>query len=121
MSKAIEKDGYYYDPPSFRVCDECGGTKIVSASYVDKNSSPEKYYSVGFNNIRCPKCADSPKPGWLPLHYTPEEWEAAEGILTDETLCFAYDYVEWFPQEYQFVKGFEKVIIANSVGRPEEE
>ena len=118
--KAIKIDNYLYDPPSWKVCPECKDTARVQKAHCS-NGDFETAGTVTVGYFKCQKCADSPLPGYLPIHYTPEEWEAAEGILTDETLCFAYDYVEWFPQEYQFVKGFEKVIIATSVGRPEEE
>jgi len=71
MSKAIEKDGYYYDPPSWKVCDKA------------------HLQSVSFT---CPYCNNT---GYIPLHYTPQQWQAAGGILTDETPVWGWDGEEW--------------------------
>jgi len=113
--KAIEKDGYYYDPPSWKLCPDCYD------GYFPYPASEDGDVDWG----RCPTCADSHKPGWLPIRYTPKEWKAAGGMLTDKTPCLLktkdwdYGLVPYgFSLSY---KNIEHLIIATSAGRQEEE
>src|SRR6056297_1123227 len=73
--KAIKKDGYYYDPPSWKVCPECEGHGWLYNS---------RMYDDRYKNT-CGVCKGK---GRIPIHYTTEEWEAAGGILTDDTPCW---------------------------------
>ena len=115
--EAIKIDNYLYDPPSWKVCPECNGVGEIGYTMLD----------VGKENQwdKCPTCANSPKPGYLPVRYTPEEWEAAGGMLTDKTPCLLktkdwdYGLVPYgFSLSY---KNIEHLIIATSAGRQEEE
>ena len=63
--KALEKDGYYYDPPSWKVCDVCGG---IGRKITGGNTNKSTVLCT--KDIPCPKCADSLKPGYLPVRYT---------------------------------------------------
>jgi hypothetical protein len=85
--KAIKKDGYLYDPPSWKVCDECGGRGKITIQ-IPCPDGIEGCLVAHFRKVKCPKCADSSKPGYLPIPYTPEEWKSAGGILTDDTPCW---------------------------------
>ena len=96
MSKAIEKDGYYYDPPSWKVCDKA------------------HLQSVSFT---CPYCNNT---GYIPLHYTPQQWQAAGGILTDETPVWGWDGEEWLYCIYEERERDRQYIIATSAGKPKD-
>jgi len=122
MSNAIEKDGYLYDPPSWMVCDECGGKgKQYAFSETDKNGRGNGQI------VKCPKCAGSPKPGYLPVRYTPEEWKAAGGVLASDMPVWINDESK-YGWMYALLDGNKyvpinntTVIIATSTGKPEED
>ena len=102
---AIHHLGYYYDPPSWQVCDH--------------RASNGDYYRTT-NNI-CPRCANSPRPGYLPIHYRPQQWKAAGGILDDDTLVwlrYIHRDPKWTLHRYGDTVFDDYVIIATSAGRP---
>jgi hypothetical protein len=82
-------------PEIWQVCEECGGSG-------NKDISPLVNVTMW---KRCPHCAHSPKPGYRAILYTPEQWEAAGGVLHDEMLVWYKDYMnEWDHDYYGFVK-----------------
>lgn len=114
--RAIKKEGYYYDPPSWEVCPKCGGICVVEG-----RSLGEYQNTMGV----CPRCADSPKPGYVQIRYTPEQWKAAGGILTDDTPVWiqAIDgkWMEGLYWEHDENSHGTPLVIATSAGPPKEE
>ena len=120
--KAIRKDGYYYDPPSWKVCPECGGKGDIVVQ-VPCPDGRVGCLVAHYKQIECQTCNGK---GRIPIHYTPKEWEAAGGILTDDTPCWqiikqgseVLRYMEPWGDIKQLKEG--KIIIATSAGKPEE-
>ena len=111
--KALEKDDYLYDPPSWKVCPGCGGKGYI----YDKRIHDDRYDNT------CGMCGGK---GCVPIRYKPGEWLAAGGILTDDTPVwiwivddFGNDNWELFRYTQRDEK-FDKVIIATSAGKPGE-
>lgn len=70
---SIIRNGYQYDPPSWRVCDTCDGSGMDEHTPI---AIPDKPHP------KCPRCNGK---GLLPIYYTPEQWKAAGGVLTNST------------------------------------
>jgi len=120
--ETIEKNGYYYDPPSWKVCSGCKGEGEISRElYKERYGELRDFMGNTGYKVECPTCADSPKSGYLPLHYTPEQWKAAGGVLTDDTPVWGWDGEEWLYCIYEEREKDRKYIIATSAGIPEEE
>jgi len=102
---AIHHLGYYYDPPSWKVCDEC-----------DRGTT---------NRIEPEVCTHCDGRGMVPLHYTPEQWKAAGGIVHDELpVWIQASDGKWMSGDYwEHDEGGHAtdIIIATSAGKPEEE
>jgi hypothetical protein len=112
--KSLEKDGYIYSPPAWRVCGECGGRGwTLSANQGE-----------GFPKLECSVCNGT---GRIPLYYTPEQWQEAGGVLHDDTPVWVYEvnkyrWTPWTLDEHKYVSQMGlRIIIATEAGRPPED
>jgi len=63
---------HIYSPPAWRVCDVCDPVGILN-----------RYEDLGENiSTDCPHCGGGKL---IPIYYTPEQWEEAGGVLSDDT------------------------------------
>jgi hypothetical protein len=115
---------YIYSPPAWRVCN-CDNGRYVQKIKSGAGSALDgaEYYLT----IPCRECADSPIPGRIPLFYTPEQWQEAGGVLTDDTPVWIYEvnkyrWTPWVLAEYKYASQMKyKIIIATSAGKPPED
>jgi hypothetical protein len=103
--KPFEKDGYIYSPPAWRVRDKCDGK--------GRKWNP----IIG----TCDRCNGT---GRIPIYYTPEQWQEAGGILTDDTPCWQIikqgSETFFFMEPWGNIKETQEgtIIIATEAGRP---
>ena len=69
-------------PEIWQVCGNCNNGLV---EYYDDAGKLQKSYP-------CPDCAHSPIPGYRAIPYTPEQWEAAGGVLHDELRVWFKDH-----------------------------
>jgi hypothetical protein len=112
-------DSYIYSPPAWRVCGCENGkyTKRIKSGAGSALDGAE--YDL---TIPCRECADSPIKGRIPIYYTPEQWEEAGGVLSDDTPVWVrYNDEEhycWDLIEYSSALITDTVVIATEAGRP---
>ena len=121
--RAIKKDGYYYDPPSWKVCPDCLGNREIGYDFYEPGVGiPMKKRYIETQWETCPKCKGT---GYLPIYYTPEEWKAAGGVLNDDLPIWVQALnSEWMLCEYwEHDEGSHTtpIVIATSAGKPEKE
>jgi hypothetical protein len=111
-------DGYIYSPPAWRVCEECKGKGHNGIRYSVGQSIDEKYNTF----LACENCNGT---GRISLFYTPEQWQEAGGVLSDDTPVWVH-VESWNMDEWQLIeynKTFNTmfdVVIATEAGVPPE-
>jgi hypothetical protein len=108
---SVMKNKYIYSPPAWIVCEKCGGT--------GKQRNP----IIG----TCSRCHGT---GRIPIYYTPEQWQEAGGVLSDDTPVWIYivddvDIPSWEIEIYRYIRPIDtaekRVIIATEAGKPPED
>ena len=78
-------------PEIWQVCGECGGSGWLFVKVEAGSELAKKYSHI---SQACQKCAHSPRPGYRAIPYTPEQWEAAGGVLHERIPVWGYvDYM----------------------------
>jgi len=85
-------------PEIWQECGECGGRGWHWHHHL---SSAGEH--IGKTKEPCPHCAHSPKPGYRAILYTPEQWEAAGGVLHDDLRVWFKDHylAKWVNDSYK--------------------
>jgi len=102
---------YIYSPPAWMFCGVCGGHGKVDMGLM-----------TGHARGRIETCYECRGTGRIPIHYTPEQWQEAGGILADDTPVYMQDDdFMWYLLDYADVPKNMDMIIATTAGRPPED
>jgi hypothetical protein len=95
---------YIYSPPAWRVCNKCDG-------------KGRRWHPI------IGTCSWCHGLGRIPIHYTPEQWQKAGGVLNDDTPVWVMSDGAWIilASYGNFKNTNAPIIIATSAGKPPKE
>lgn len=102
---------YIYSPPTWQICKDCSGEGV----FYDRRINDPRYDNT---------CTNCNGKGWIPIYYTPQQWQEEGGVLNNDTPCWQIikqgSDTLFFLEPYGNIKKLLEgiIIIATEAGRP---